>query len=60
MSPFEEHDARVAAGYTVEDWYAMTPRGRAMEVALQRLHSQIRLLQNAEMQDHMRRKRGRR
>ncbi|HEY4669748.1 MAG TPA: hypothetical protein VIH05_08235 [Tepidiformaceae bacterium] len=60
MSPFEEHDARIGAGYSVEEWYAMPPRGRAMEVALNRLRNQIRLLQNAEMQDHLRHKRGRR
>jgi hypothetical protein len=61
VPPFEEHSIRQEAGFSVAAWYAMNPRERALEIAVNRLRSQISLLQNAEMQDYMKRKsKGRR
>ena len=56
VPPFEEHSIRQEAGFSVAAWYAMKPRERALEVAVHRLRSQMGLLQNAEMQDYIKRK----
>ena len=61
VPPFEEHSARIGAGYTLREWQELPPRDRAIEVALNRLRSKVQSIQNMEMQDHMKLKRpGRR
>jgi len=39
---YEEHDARIAAGYTIPAWRKLGPMGRAMEVAHYRLRGGIK------------------
>ena len=56
VAPFEEHCTRLDAGYTLPEWQALPPDDRAREVALRRLRGQISMLQNAEQQDHVKRK----
>lgn len=56
VPPYEEHDARISAGYTLPMWDALGPEGRALEVACYRarrlvaLHSQDAQAAEAERQ----------
>jgi hypothetical protein len=60
VSPFEEHNTRLEAGYTLREWHDLEPRERAAEVAMHRLRVKIQQVQNMEVQDHIKRKTKRR
>lgn len=46
---YEEHDARVQAGYTWSEWYSLTHDQKAMEVAHYRLRRSVEGHQMAAM-----------
>lgn len=43
VAPFEEHDARIAARYTLGEWNALGWEDRALEVAHYRLRRLVAL-----------------
>lgn len=44
MSLYEEHAARIEAGYTLRTWYRITPYERAFEVAHYRIRNLVHAL----------------
>lgn len=38
---YEEHDARAELGYTLIEWYNLSPDDRALEIALYRIRNAI-------------------
>jgi len=48
---FEEQQVRAALGYTLQQWYGMAPRERALEIAISRLRARIDLQQSDVQQD---------
>lgn len=53
---FEEHDARIKAGYTLTEWYKLDSGARALEVAHYRLRNIIDLAGNDAMAEAVKRK----
>jgi len=41
ISLFEEHSTRSSSGYTLQEWYNLTSREKALEVALSRINKSI-------------------
>lgn len=56
VSPFEEHSVRIQVGYTRDEWLAMSPRDRAIEVAMRRLLIRTELLIGDEQVDEAKRR----
>jgi hypothetical protein len=48
---FEEHDARIKAGYTLSDWYLLDYRERAFEVAHYRIRRMIEMRKNEALNE---------
>lgn len=51
VSLYEEHKVRVQRGYTFEQWRALHPMERAIEVALERIENMIEYLKNKKESD---------
>jgi len=53
---FEEHDARLGAGYKIPEWYKLEPGERALEVALYRSKKAVDMAGNDAVDAKARRK----
>jgi hypothetical protein len=54
---YEEHDARVQAGYKLDEWYALDPLDRALEVEHYRLRHLVASHRQAAEAQAIKRKR---
>lgn len=50
---YEEHSARLKAGYTITEWMALNSYERAMEVALYRIDSAVEYQKNKAQERRM-------
>lgn len=60
VPPYEEHDARIEAGYNLTQWAALAPGERALEVAHYRLRKAKSLHEQAAVARAARPRGGRR
>lgn len=54
---YEEHEARLGAGYMIPEWYELEPGIRAIEVALYRIKKAVNLAGNDAVDAKMQRAR---
>lgn len=60
ISWYEEHDARIRAGYKLDDWYELDHRDRAFEVAHYRIRRMIEMRKHEALIEAQKSKRRRR
>lgn len=56
ISFYEEHDARLDAGYTLPEWYNLSSHERSMEVAMYRIRHAIEYQKNKAQEKEMERR----
>lgn len=60
IPPYEEHDARIKAGYTIPEWYELDIQSRALEVAHYRLRYAVEMAGHDAVENAIKRKGKRR
>jgi hypothetical protein len=53
ISMYEEHLVRTDVGYTLDEWYNLKSKQRAIEVALYRIKNSVEYQKNREQQRRM-------
>lgn len=56
VPPYEEHSARIKAGYTIPEWRTLDWIERAIEVAMYRIGNKVEAIMNEQMKEESSRK----